>query len=59
VDPAERTLRELTSDLRRLGLERGQLVMVHASLGAVGPVAGGFAMTLAARLAADVTDVAQ
>lgn len=36
-----RTVAELTADLRRLGLGEGDLVMVHASLRAIGPVVGG------------------
>ncbi|WP_199259144.1 hypothetical protein [Paracoccus binzhouensis] len=31
----------LTADLRRLGLRPGDLVMVHASLKALGPAEGG------------------
>lgn len=33
----------ITADLRRLGLQPGDLVMVHASLKALGPVEGGAA----------------
>ncbi|RDD70932.1 aminoglycoside N(3)-acetyltransferase, partial [Paracoccus versutus] len=33
----------ITADLRRLGLQSGDLVMVHASLKALGPVEGGAA----------------
>lgn len=36
-----RPVDHLTADLRRLGLAMGDLVMVHASLRAVGPVEGG------------------
>lgn len=42
--------RELLNDLRALGLRPGDLVMVHASLRAVGPVAGGPASLLDALL---------
>jgi aminoglycoside N3'-acetyltransferase len=42
----------LTQDLHRLGVRPGDLVMVHASLRAVGPVAGGPDAVLAAILAA-------
>jgi aminoglycoside N3'-acetyltransferase len=38
---AARTVEQLTDDLRRLGVGAGQVVMVHASLRAVGPVVGG------------------
>lgn len=36
-----RTVDELVDDLRRLGVAPGDAVMVHASLRAIGPVAGG------------------
>jgi aminoglycoside 3-N-acetyltransferase len=48
----------ITADLRRLGVRPGDLVMVHASLRAVGPVAGGadgVLDALAAALAPDGT----
>ncbi|MBO0763463.1 MAG: AAC(3) family N-acetyltransferase [Hyphomicrobiaceae bacterium] len=35
------TRKSLAQDLRRLGLEAGQIVMLHASVRAVGPVIGG------------------
>jgi len=35
------TRKSLVQDLRRLGLETGQIVMLHASVRAVGPVIGG------------------
>src|SRR5688572_5985276 len=37
----EVTAAQLTSDLRRLGVAAGDVVMVHASLKAIGPVEGG------------------
>lgn len=40
ADPP-RTVASITGDLRRLGLGEGDLVMVHASLRAIGPVEGG------------------
>ena len=39
--PKGRTAQALAGDLRRLGLPTGAAVLVHASLRAVGPVAGG------------------
>lgn len=42
----------LAADLRSLGIEPGDLVMVHASLRAIGPVASGAEAVLAALLAA-------
>ena len=39
--PARRSVAALVDDLRRLGVREGDVVMVHASLRAVGPVAGG------------------
>ena len=41
VATAERPTREITRDLRRLGVTDGDVVMVHASLRAIGPVEGG------------------
>ena len=32
---------DLVDDLRRLGVQAGDVVMVHASLRAIGPVTGG------------------
>jgi aminoglycoside N3'-acetyltransferase len=43
---------ELTADLRRLGVTEGDLVMVHASLRAIGPVDGGALGVLDAIVAA-------
>ena len=40
------TIDQLTVDLRRLGVERGDVVMVHASLRRIGPVDGGAAGVL-------------
>jgi aminoglycoside N3'-acetyltransferase len=40
ADPA-RTVASIAEDLRRLGVTAGGLVMVHASLRAIGPVEGG------------------
>ena len=37
VHPVE----QLAADLRRLGVRPGDLIMIHASLRAVGPVEGG------------------
>ena len=39
---------QLCDDLRRLGIEPGDVVMVHASLRAIGPVDGGAAGVVAA-----------
>ena len=39
---------QLCDDLRRLGIEPGEVVMVHASLRAIGPVDGGAAGVVAA-----------
>ena len=39
ASPASRAA--IATDLRRLGLAAGSVVMVHASLRTVGPVAGG------------------
>jgi aminoglycoside N3'-acetyltransferase len=41
VDPDRRSVDDLADDLRRLSVAGGDLLMVHASLHAVGPVAGG------------------
>ena len=45
---ATRSVADLVADLRRLGLAGGDLVMVHASLRAVGPVQGRAAGVVAA-----------
>ncbi len=41
MHPDRRSVDDLTADLRRLGVAAGDLIMVHASLRAVGPVEGG------------------
>lgn len=41
MDATPRTAADIAADLRALGLSAGDLVMVHASLRAVGPVEGG------------------
>jgi aminoglycoside N3'-acetyltransferase len=41
VEPNRRSVQQLTSDLRRLGVTAGDLVMVHASLRAIGPTDDG------------------
>jgi aminoglycoside N3'-acetyltransferase len=41
VETSRHTVDELTGDLRRIGVRSGDLLMVHASLRAVGPVEGG------------------
>ena len=41
MDPSRWSVDHLTADLRRLGVAGGDLLMVHASLRAVGPVDGG------------------
>src|SRR5262245_18922652 len=41
VERAPMAVDDLAGDLRRLGVEPGDVVMVHASLRAIGPVAGG------------------
>jgi aminoglycoside N3'-acetyltransferase len=38
---AERTPSELVEDMRRLGVRRGDVLMVHASLRKIGPIEGG------------------
>ena len=43
-----RSIDDLTSDLQALGVERGSVLMVHASLKAIGPVEGGARGVLAA-----------
>jgi len=43
-----RTPEELTADLQALGVTEGDLLMVHASLRKIGPVAGGAASVIAA-----------
>ncbi len=40
MDPDRWSVEHLTADLHRLGVVAGELLMVHASLRAVGPVAG-------------------
>jgi aminoglycoside N3'-acetyltransferase len=40
VEPLPRSVDDLADDLRRLGVRSGDVLMVHASLRAVGPVAG-------------------
>ncbi len=47
-----RSVEDLTSDLRRLGVAAGDLLMVHASLRAIGPVEGGAGGVIAALEAA-------
>lgn len=41
VEPARWSVESLTADLRRLGVAAGDLLIVHASLRAIGPVDGG------------------
>jgi len=41
MEVATRTVADIAADLRSLGLAPGDLVMVHASLRAIGPVEGG------------------
>lgn len=42
------TKRSLMADLRRVGLKRGQIVLVHTSLRSIGPIADGAGTLLAA-----------
>lgn len=46
------TIEPITGDLQRLGVRSGDLIMVHASLKAVGPVEGGAASVVSALRAA-------
>jgi aminoglycoside N3'-acetyltransferase len=41
VAPEQRSVDDLTRDLRRLGVAAGDILMVHASLRAIGPIQGG------------------
>ena len=41
MEPKLWSVEQLTSDLRRLGVTAGDLLMVHASLRAIGPTDGG------------------
>ena len=41
MDAAPRSVEDITADLRRMGVADGDLLMVHASLRAIGPVDGG------------------
>jgi aminoglycoside N3'-acetyltransferase len=41
VELPQQSVEEITADLRRLGVTEGDALMVHASLRAIGPVAGG------------------
>jgi len=48
MDGDARTVAEITDDLVRLGVHAGDLLMVHASLRALGPVEGGASGVVAA-----------
>lgn len=48
IEPAQSSRQQLVHQLRQLGLRPGDLVMVHASLKALGPVEGGAEGTVAA-----------
>lgn len=50
--PHERSIGEITEDLRALGLSAGEIVMLHVSMRRVGPVEGGAAGVLRALQAA-------
>jgi aminoglycoside N3'-acetyltransferase len=52
VDADRWSVEQITADARRLGVEPGDVVMVHASLRSIGPVAGGADGVIDALLAA-------